>query len=94
MGLAKRGAQTIGVGGNHDQMYMVGHQAIAPDFGSRALATFRQQVYVQAVVIIGEKGFKPSVAALGDMVRDTGDNGACYSGHGGKVSIGGARRNN
>lgn len=40
-----------------------------------------EQVAVERIIIIAEKRARPAIAALGDMVRVTGDDNAAETGH-------------
>jgi len=42
---------------------------------------FGEQVAIQGIVGVGEEGPRATVAALGDMVRMTGDDDAGETGH-------------
>lgn len=64
-----------------DQMDVVWHQAVGPDFNRTFPAPFGQKGNVRPVIIITEEGLHPSVAPLGNMVRDAGGYDTCDSGH-------------
>jgi hypothetical protein len=49
-----------------------------------------QEVAVELVVLVGEKGPGPAVAALSDVMRNAGEDGASEAGH--EVSLAGRRR--
>jgi hypothetical protein len=45
-----------------------------------------QQIEIEQAVGIGEEDRLPAIAALGDVMRDVGDDDAGEAGHGGRVS--------
>ena len=55
---------------------MAGHQAIGPHRDASLAAALGQQIAVQRIVAVLEEDFPPPVAALGDMMQQTGDDNA------------------
>jgi hypothetical protein len=62
-------------------MDMIGHQAIRPDLCPGLVGRLAEQVAVERVVDILEKGLAASIAALGDVVRHPGDHDSCQARH-------------
>lgn len=67
--IGKGPAQPVFVGWHDDDVDMVRHQAITPDFRPGPLCGLRQKVAVKRVVGILEKRLLPTIAPLGDMIR-------------------------
>lgn len=65
-----------------DDMDVVGHQAIGPDLDRRLGRRFAEQVAIEAVIRIAEERRLPPIAALGDMVRNVGNDQAGDASHG------------
>ena len=61
--------QGIRVGGNEDQMDVVGHQHPSPDFNAGSLCMLGQKIAIEPIVVIAEKCPRPPVTALSDVVR-------------------------
>ena len=55
VGLANRPAEVLGFGGNQNEMDMVGHQAVTPDFNAYLGGLFGQQIPIDFVIAIFEK---------------------------------------
>ncbi len=53
---------------------------------TRGLQAFSQEIAVERIVGIGEEGALPAIAALGDMVRQAGDDDTGKAGHGPQVT--------
>lgn len=51
--------QAVLIRWNPDDVDMVGHQAIGPDFGPEAFAAVGQQIEIEPVVTLIEEGFLP-----------------------------------
>ena len=64
---------------------VVWHEAVAPDCDGIAGAPLVHQIDVCLVVFIREKGLLPAVAALCDVVGETGCNSSRDSGHDGDI---------
>jgi hypothetical protein len=62
---------------------MVRHQYPGPDFDPGRRGIFGEQVAVERIIPVVEEGPGTAVAALGHMVRMTGEDGAGEAGHGG-----------
>ena len=65
---------------------MVGHQAIGQYVDFVVLAVLLQPFQVNLPVFIGEKDIFSTVAALCDVVGDSGEYGSCLSWHWGNVA--------
>ena len=65
---------------------MVGHQAPGPHLDLGRAAVLRQQIAVERVILVAEKGARAAVAALGDMMRNAGDDDAGETGHAKKMA--------
>jgi hypothetical protein len=88
MELAEGPAKAVRVGGNDDRVDVVGHQAIAPDLDPRALGRLREEVEIERVVGLLEEGLLPTVAALGYMMRQAGDDETRKTSHKGREGDG------
>ena len=77
----QRAAQPVGIGRHQDEMHMVRHQAPGPHLDLGGAAIFGKQVAIQRIVAVVEKGARAAIAALGDMVRMTGNDDAGETGH-------------
>ena len=60
---------------------MVRHQAPRPHRNVGRLAMGRKQVTIERVIVVTEKGACATIAALGDMMRQTGDDDTGKAGH-------------
>jgi hypothetical protein len=74
-------AQPVRIGRHQDEVDVVRHQAPGPclDFGGSTV--FCEQVAIQRIIGVAEESARAAIAALGDMVRVTGDNDASEAGH-------------
>ena len=79
--IAERPAQPVRILGHRDDVDMVGHQAIAPDLDMRPPCGVGEQIEIELVIAILEKGLLAAIAALGDVVRDAGEDEAREAGH-------------
>jgi hypothetical protein len=52
---------------------MIGHQAKGPDVRARCLRRLLEKITLESAVAIVEKGLRPPIAALGDMMGKTGE---------------------
>jgi hypothetical protein len=77
----ERAPQPVDIGRHQNEMHMIGHQAPGPHRDIGRAAVFRQEIAIERVVGIVEEGARATVAALGDVVRDTRDNDAGETGH-------------
>jgi uncharacterized protein with ACT and thioredoxin-like domain len=71
--------------GNGYQVDVVGHEAVAEQVDSTASCLALEQVEVDGPVIVDEEDLLTVIAALGDVVRETRDDDASGSWHGGSV---------
>jgi hypothetical protein len=73
----ERAAQPVRIGRHQDEVHMVRHQAPGPHRDADVAAMFGEQVAVERIVTVAEERLRAAVAALGDMVRMTGDDDTC-----------------
>jgi hypothetical protein len=64
--------QSVFVRWNCDDVYMIGHQAIRPDFGMSLFGSLGEQVEIQGIIAVFKKGAFTPIATLGYVVRNTG----------------------
>lgn len=81
MRIGKGSAQTILVGWHDDDVHMIGHQAITPDFCPCIFRRLGQKVSIIGVVGFFEESPFPPVAALGHVIGNTGQHKSGESGH-------------
>ena len=62
-------------------MDVIGHEAPGPDLDVGGAAGAAQEIAIERIVIGPEERLLPAVAALGDMVRDTGNDDPGETGH-------------
>jgi len=62
-------------------MYVIGHQAIRPDFDTCLELEIADQLQVGHIVRLVKKGWLPPVSTLGDVVRITGNHQASRPWH-------------
>lgn len=77
--------QAVFVGRRDDQMDMVGHQAPGPDLAPGVPHGGAQHLDIGAVIIIAEKHRLATIAPLGDMMGQTGNDNTRKSSHGGRL---------
>ncbi len=77
----QRQRQPVRVGGSKNEVDVVGHLTIGPNFDGEAPAAFGEPVAIQRVVVVGEKDPLATVPALGDMVGNVGNDDAGNAGH-------------
>jgi NADPH-dependent 2,4-dienoyl-CoA reductase/sulfur reductase-like enzyme len=77
----QRPAQPVFVGRNQNEVRVIGHQAPGPDLHTRLGARLRQQIAIEGVVILPEECPRPAVAALGHVMRQTGNDEPRETGH-------------
>ncbi len=70
--LARARRRAVPVPGHENQMHVVGHQTPGPDRRARRPAGLSEPVATMLVVTLLEERPLATVAALGDMVRQTG----------------------
>ena len=78
--------QAVFAVGHRDQVDMVGHQAVAEDGHAVLAAIGLEPGEIGAAVVVGKEDVLPAVAALGDVVRYPGKDGARQSGHAGMLA--------
>ncbi len=79
--LPQRSAQAFLTGGDDNEMEVVGHQAISPDFNSELSATLREHRKIERTVALGEKNRCSQVALMGDVMRVAREYQPCLSCH-------------
>ena len=77
----KRAAQPVRVGRHQDEVHMVRHQAPGPHLDPGRAAMLGEQIAIKRIVGIAEEGARTAIAALGDMVRMTGDDDTGETSH-------------
>src|SRR5437879_1109624 len=77
----ERAAQPVRVGRHEDEVHMVRHQAPGPHLDLGRAAIFGEQIAVKRIVVVAEEGARAAIAALGDMVRVTGNYDTGEAGH-------------
>jgi hypothetical protein len=77
----QRPAQPVRIGGHQDEVHVVGHQAPRPDRDIGRLAMRAQEIAIERIVGVAEEGARTTIAALGDVVRMTGEHDAGETGH-------------
>ena len=78
--------------GDGNQMGVIRHQTIAPDFDLTLRAPLGHEFEIKLEVDALEESLLTTIAALGDVVRHTGNNDACESCHGNQDRQVGAER--
>ena len=74
MRIGKNLAQAVFIGGNCDEVDMIGHETVAPDFCSGVKRRFAWKIKVQRIVPFFKKDSTAPVSTLGNMVGSVGDN--------------------
>ena len=90
MCLADGPTQTVRGPGHGDQVDVIGHEAVRPDFNLLGKAELGHQLQVAEVILVAEKRLLPSVSPLCDVVRQTRGDDTCQSGHEGRLSAAGS----
>jgi len=81
--LAQRPPERGGRVGDEDEVHVVGHQTISPASHAMFAPLFGEQMFVEFVVVVPKEDLITAVAALSDMMRNTGNDEARDPGHGG-----------
>ncbi len=68
--LAQAATQAVLAVRHHDQMHVIGHQAIGPHLHAAAAAPFSQQLQIRTVILLLEEGLLSPIPTLRDMVGD------------------------
>ncbi len=66
---------------DHDQVHVVGHQAVRSHLDAARCTPLGHQFDVGVIVAIAKERPLPAVPSLRDMMRKTGGNDTCYSRH-------------
>lgn len=69
----QRAAQTDGIGRYQDELHMIRHQLPGPHLYVRRLAIRSEQIAVKGIVAVLKERARPAIAALGDVMKTTGD---------------------
>ena len=77
----ERPPQSVGVGGFEDQVNMIGHRHPRPHRDLRGAAMLAQQVAIMAIILVLEERPLATIAALGDVVWQSGDDDTGKAGH-------------
>ena len=78
----ERAAQPVAIARRQNEMHVVGHQAPGPHGDIGGVAMLGEQIAVERIIVVAEESARAAVAALGDVVRMTGDNDAGEAGYG------------
>jgi len=81
VGVGDRAPEAMLVGRDDDQMDVVGHQAIGPDFAAGTARSVGQEVAIQRIIGVFEERLLTAVAALGHVIGRAGDDDAREPGH-------------
>ena len=71
MRVAKCPRQRFRRSGNHDKMYVIGHQTPSEDAEIMAPGVLAKYLDIADTVLIGEEYVLPIIASLRDVMRDT-----------------------
>ncbi len=74
-------------------MEVIGHEAPSPDFDIGGPARAAEEIGNERMIIGTEEHLPPAVAALGDLVRDMGNDHPGRTGHARAVAARGTRVN-
>jgi len=74
MRIGKGLAQAAFIEGHGDEVDMIGHETVAPDFGLRLERRLAQKIKVQRIVPFFKENATAPVPTLSDMVGVAGDN--------------------
>ena len=77
----ERAPQPVRIRRDQNKMHMVGHQAPRPHVDGGVAAMLCQEVAVKRIIVVAKEGARTAVAALGDVVRNTGNDDASEPGH-------------
>ncbi len=81
MGLAKRREQAVGMARHQDQVDVIGHQAVGPDFGRRLGSGLGEKPDIGLIIGLGKEGFQVPVAPLGNVMGNARHHDARQSSH-------------
>ena len=81
VGFCDRPGQTILAAGHEDQMYMIRHEAIGPNFDTVGFTVLGKQVTIERVVVLLNKDLLAAITPLRDMVGNTGNRNSGKPGH-------------
>lgn len=77
----ERATKTVFVRRHQDQVDMVGHQHPRPYRNTGGTARFCQQGAIERVIVVAKEYLRTAVAALGDVVRQAGNDEAGETAH-------------
>jgi hypothetical protein len=69
LSVLQRQPQTIGLVGQRDQVYMIGHQAVADQFYPVQGNALPQQIQIDAAIGVAGKDKLPCIPTLGNVMR-------------------------
>jgi hypothetical protein len=72
----ERAPQAVRIGRVDDEMDVIGHQHPSPDFHAGLAAMPAEEIAVKRVVGVAEKRPRSAIAALRDVVRQSGNDDA------------------
>jgi hypothetical protein len=79
MYFANRASQGVVAPRAHDEMNVIGHQAVGPELQPVPFACASQTPEIVVTISLREKDLAPAVAAMGHMMRQAGDDDSRYS---------------
>jgi len=79
----QRAAQGVAVAAHQDEMHMVRHQAPGPHCNGGRATVLAEEIAVERVIGVAEEDAGATVAALGDVMRQAGNDDASKAGHAG-----------
>ena len=79
--LTVRREQAVRVIGFEDEVNMVRHQAVSDDACIGPPRADAKEIKIGAIVVRSEKNLLPAIAALGNVMRDSGNDDAREPGH-------------
>jgi hypothetical protein len=82
MDRCQRTPQAVFIGGHHDQVNMVGHQHPSPAGDACSFQAFSQEIAIERIIGIDEERALAANTALGDMVRQAGNDDASEAAYG------------
>jgi hypothetical protein len=79
--LPDRPPETIGSVRHRDEMDMIWHQAVRPDFDLVSAAPFLHQIQVDLIVVVTKERPLSTASPLNDVMGETRCDDRCQSGH-------------
>ena len=81
VGLPQAPRQTVHICWNHNQVDVVGHEAVGPDRQATPFALDVEFMEIGSVIVLAEEDGLAPIASLGDVVRNAWNRDASESGH-------------